>query len=104
MYYAPHILQKRCTGKERNKYGELVSKSDCWCSLAACRCDDNAFEHFETDNGKAYTPKYHIVCIRVDVKPGDYIRAISDDGTVRGEGRVYNVNRNNLLNYMNIYV
>lgn len=104
MYYESHILEKRTTTKRRNAYGELEASSDSWKRLGGCRCDDNTTEHFQTDNGKVYVPKYKIVSNRYDVKPNDYVRILNSDGTVKGEGRVFNAPKCNYLNYMCIYV
>lgn len=104
MYYAPHTLYKRTTTAVRNDYGEVTSKTDLWEYMGECRCDDNSTEHFQTDNGGVYTPKYHIVCDRTSIYPGDYVRAMNSDGTVRGEGRVFNSPKCNYLGYMSIYV
>lgn len=104
MYYAPHILMKRKTSKERDEYGELVKSTDSWERVCGCRCDDNTTDHFQTDNGNVYVPKYKIVCDRADVLPNDYVRVLRLDGTVRGEGRVFNAPKCNYLDYMCIYV
>lgn len=104
MYYAPHILMKRVTAKVRNGYGELEHTSETWKRMCGCRCDDNTTAHFQTDNGSVYVPKYKIVCDRCDVKPDDYVRVLSLDGSVRGEGRVFNSPKCNYLDYMCIYV
>lgn len=104
MYYEPHELQKRTTIEVRNKYGELERKEDTWVHLVGCRCDDNSTDHFQTDNGGVYVPKYKIVCDRANVKPGDYVRVLRDDGSVKGEGRVFNAPTCNFLDYMTIYV
>lgn len=104
MYYAPHILEKRTTTKVRNDYGELDYSSVTWKRLGKCRCDDNTTDHFQTDNGGVYTPKYKIVSDRYDVSPNDYIRVLNPDGSVRGEGRVFNSPKCNYLNYMCVYV
>lgn len=104
MYYAPHILEKRAIVKRRNEYGELQDKYETWERLGGCRCDDNTTEHFQTDNGSVYVPKYKIVCDRHDVKPNDYVRVMNPDGSVRGEGRVFNQPKCNYLNYMCVYV
>ena len=104
MMYAPHILYKRATKAVRNKYNEIVSKADMWIEIGRCRCDDNTTQHFTTDNGGIYTPKYHIVCDKADVKAGDYIKVENPDGGIRGQGTVYNAPMCNYLNYMSIYV
>lgn len=105
MMYAPHKLYKRITKIGKNEYNEAVSKTDSWREVGACRCDDNATQHFATDNGGVYTPKYHIVCDKTCcVKEGDYVKVETSCGHPRGQGKVYNVSRCNYLNYMSVYV
>ncbi len=104
MYYAPHKLYKRIDNVVRNEYNEVISQSQEWKLLGDCRCDDNTTEHFETENGKIYTPKYHIVCDKCHVSAGDYIKVLNADGAVRGSGKVYNSPKCNYLNYMDVYV
>lgn len=104
MMYAPHILFKRVKEVVRNEYNEIVSETDSWQRIGGCRCDDNTTQHFQTDNGSVYTPKFHIVCDRSDIKEGDYVKAEWPDGKLRGQGTVYNAPKCNYLNYMSIYV
>ncbi len=104
MYYAPHKLYKRIDNVVRNEYNEVISQSQEWKLLGDCRCDDNTTKHFETVNGKIYTPKYHIVCDKCHVSEGDYIKVLNADGVVRGSGKVYNSPKCNYLNYMDVYV
>lgn len=104
MMYAPHILKKKTSKITRNKYGEIVSTEETWETVGRCRCDDNTTQHFTTDNGSVYVPKYHIVCDKADINEGDYVRAEYPNGKVRGQGKVYNAPKCNYLNYMSIYV
>lgn len=104
MMYAPHRLYKRVPITTRNKYNEIVDASEQWVYMGACRCDDNTTQHFDTDNGGVYTPKYHIVCDKTNIQAGDYVKAEYPDGSFRGEGKVYNAPKCNYLNYMSIYV
>lgn len=104
MYYAPHKLYKRVREVVRNSYNEVISKEDAWKFICDCRCDDNTTTHFKTESGSLYVPKYHIVCDIQNISEGDYIRVLNDDGTLRGQGEVYNDPKCNYLDYMSIYV
>ena len=103
MYYGPHMLEVRRTVETRDEYNRTVGITETWESLGPCRCDDNTTLELKDVNGKAYVPKYHIVAERLDVKAGDYVRAVIGD-EVRGEGEVKRVIKTNYLNYMSIYV
>ena len=104
MLYSPHILKKKFVNKVVNKYNEVISSSEEWKEMGRCRCDDNSTEHFTTDNGSIYTPKYHIVCDKCQISEGDEVKVYSDDGSYRGGGKVYNASKCNYLGYMSIYV
>lgn len=104
MRYAPHILYKKTNMEVRNEYNEIVEVYSTWEEVKRCRCDDNTTEHFETENGGIYVPKYHIVCDKCDISVGDEVKVLREDGTYRGGGRVLNAPKCNYLNYMSIYV
>ena len=67
MLYSPHILKKKFVNKVVNKYNEVIGSSEEWKEMGRCRCDDNSTEHFTTENGSIYTPKYHIVCDKCQI-------------------------------------
>lgn len=104
MRYAPHILKKKSVEVTRNSYNEVIDTKVSWEEMGGCRCDDNITEHFQTDNGGIYTPKYHIVCDRCNISEGDEVRCFNRDGSYRGGGKVFNSPKCNYLNYMSIYV
>ena len=101
--YAPHTLQIRRATEERDSLNRVVGLVASWETIGVCRCDDNTTTELKDDNGHAFVPKYHIVAERLDVKAGDYVRALSGD-EVRGEGEVVRVIKTNYLDYMSLYV
>ena len=110
MYYKPHILQKKSHVVVRDDYGRIISDTEDWQTLGPCRCDDNTQQEFETDNGRVYRPKYHIVAEDdVAVYAGDEVRCMKQDDegeptVVRGEGKVYQAKHLNMLHYTDIWV
>lgn len=105
MFYAPHKLMKKSTSEVlRNEYNEVVHSDVEWKEIGVCRCDDNTTEHFQTDNGDVYIPKYHIVCDKCNVSEGDEVKVYNQDGSYRGGGKVFNAPKCNYLGYMSIYV
>lgn len=105
MYYAPHTLERRISrGDMRDEHGRLIKGGESWEVLCKCRCDDNMDSTFETDNGKTYRPKYHVVCEgHVDIENGDYVRCMSGD-SVRGEGKAFPVEHLNYLPYTELWM
>lgn len=105
MYYAPHTLQKKSTECEKDSYGRIITSTEAWIDICACRCDDNTITEIRDNNGQVYRPKYHIVADGyADVKAGDHVRCLLPNGTIRGEGKVYNVKHLNVLKYTDIWV
>lgn len=105
MYYAPHTLQRKRVTEDTDDYGRIVSTSDVWTDVCACRCDDNTNQEFSTAEGHVYRPKYHIVAEPTrEVSCGDEVRVLNADGSVRGHGVVYNVKMLNVLPYTDIWV
>ena len=105
MYYAPHILERRVSlGDARDEFGRLVKGGYSWEYVCKCRCDENTDQVFETENGKTYRPKHHVVCEgRIEIKSGDYVRCM-DGEEIRGEGEVFNKKRLNYLEYSEIWM
>lgn len=107
MIYTPHILQKRVLLEpQRDEFGRIIHDVvEDWEEVCKCRCDDNDTASFSSDNGSAYTPKYRIVCNgSKDIPAGEYIRCVSNDGSIRGEGEVYRTRKLNFLPYSEIWV
>lgn len=105
MYYSPHILQRKRQDETRDGYGRIVTVDESWETVGACRCDDNTTQEFSDEVGKVFRPKYHIVAAgRASVQAGDYVRCLNPDGTVRGEGKIYNIKKLNVLQYTDIWV
>lgn len=107
MWSKIHILQvKRLGEPQRDEYNRIVSNStETWEQVCECRCDDNNDKHFKNNNGEVYTPQYHIVCEgKVGVNSGDEVRCLNKDGSIRGQGKVFNVKRLNILNYSEVWV
>ncbi len=108
MYYTPHHLYVKNVEMERDQYGRYNTSTEDYTWVCVCRCDDNNYQEFTDDNGNLYRPKYHIVCpkncMMVDVKCGDYIRVDNTDKSLRGEGYVTNLQKNNYLDYVQLWV
>lgn len=107
MIYTPHILQKRVLPEsQRDEFGRIIhDAAEDWVEVCRCRCDDNDTVSFTSDNGSAYTPKYHIVCEgNRNIPAGTYIRCITEDGCIRGGGEVYRTKKLNFLPYSEIWV
>lgn len=104
MMYAPHILEKRTLSEPvKDEFDNIISEgSEVWTRLGPCRCDDNTTKEFKDENGKIYTPSFHIVT-ESEVKAGDYIRCMNGE-EVRGKGKAYMVKRLNFLPYVEIWV
>lgn len=73
MFYAPHKLYKVEEKVFRNEYGNPVRVEKSEVFVCNCRCDNNTTTEIKTDNGRAFVPKYHIVCPLCRVKEGDRI-------------------------------
>lgn len=108
MLYAPHKFRfKHPSLLSADEYGRPIKSVESeWEEGGDCRCDDNSVSEFTDDNGRVYRPTHKIV---VDgytvVQAGDEIEVYAKtDDTLRGKGKVYNVVRNNYLNYSTIWV
>ena len=105
MYYAPHTLQVKRTETSRDDYGRVMELSSDWETVGMCRCDDNTIQEFRDEVGKVFRPKYHIVADgKADVFAGDCVRCLNADGSVRGEVKIYNVKKLNVLKFTDIWV
>lgn len=106
MIYTPHILQKKVLSDPvRDEYGRIRSNmTESWVDVCKCRCDDNDTAPFTSDNGSAYTPKYHIVCDgQINIPAGTFIRCV-DKGEIRCEGEVYRSKKLNYLSYSEVWI
>lgn len=101
--YAPHTLLVRREVEVRDEFNRTTGRSYSFEKLGGCRCDDNTTQEVVDVNGNAYVPKYHIVSDKLDIRPGDWVRAMDGD-EIRGEGEVKRVIRTNYLKYLSIYV
>lgn len=107
MYYTPHMLQvKRAATLENDEFGRPIPSSvDEWVDVCKCRCDDNTTKEFRSENGSVYRPMFHVVCEgRHGIKAGAEVRCLNNDGTVRGEGKVYLPKSLNLLPYSELWM
>lgn len=105
MFYAPHTIYKTVHEDIRDEYKRLVESVESEILIGECRCDDNTTVRFETENGKGFIPKYHIVCDRtVEINEGDKVIVYDADNAVRGMGEVFNVRKCNFLDYAEIWV
>ena len=108
MHYAPHILQKRVIPEtQMDELGRPlpIEESDIWQTICNCRCDDDATAEIFDENGKMYKSKYHVVCDGNSpaIFAGDYVRVMNGD-VVRGEGKVANPKKLNLLLYAEFWL
>ena len=109
MYYAPHTLEKRTTAKRQNdEFGRPLpaTSAEGWTRVCRCRCDHLGSQEVKLADGTIIKAEYKIVCDRnmPSVNVGDYVRCVSDDGTVRGEGKVVKPRTLNRLPYAEIYI
>lgn len=104
MHYSPHTLQVFRKNETRDEFNRVVSSNGQWVDVTACRCDDNSAKVVNPDNGLAFVPRYHIVANNnSEVRNGDTVRCLREDGSIRGEGRAINVRSLNKLDYMDLY-
>ena len=106
MIYAPHKIEKRvCIEAQMDEFGRLVfDEYEDWQNVCSGRCDDNDTTSFQSENGSAYIPKYHIVCDgHRDIKAGDYIRCMNGN-EIRAEGEVFRVKNLNLMPYTEVWI
>lgn len=106
MYYSPHILQIRIDpviqydeSGNPSVFGTPERKT-----IERCRCDDNTTKEFSSENGHVYRPKYHVVYEGERIEAGAYARCLNDDGSIRGEGQVYQSSTCNYLVYSEIWM
>ena len=103
MFYAPHDLYKIEEFVQRDAYGSILGVETREVFVCKCRCDDSGEVEMKTDNGRAFIPKYHIVCPRVGIKAGDNVVAYHD-GKIRGKGEVKKTARTNFYDYEELWV
>lgn len=106
MYYAPHILQlkKEVPAQYDEDGNPLTTESSEWETVGTCRCDDNGTSRQISMNGQMYDYSYHIVFDEGNIDAGDYVRALDESGSVRGEGEVLRVSVSNYFNYRQLWV
>lgn len=107
MFYAPHILfVNPYSEPAHDEDGNPVEMSvtDTWIKLGSCRCDDNDTSNKVSVNGQMYDYSYFLVSEIVNVKAGDEVKALDEEGNIRGIGKVIKVTVNNYLNYMKIWM
>lgn len=109
MFFAPHTLVKKSAPEiEVDEYGRYSASEDNFPTEEAvcrCRCDDNSTREFHDGTGQTYRPSYHIVgSDAMDLKEGDDIVVYDSDGNIRGQGRIYNIKRTNVLGYWELWV
>lgn len=109
MYYQPHILQRRSQPREdKDEFGRpvIISDEDEWEDICRCRCDHNTDVEMTSMDGKRFQPEFHVVCNGPELKvaPGDYVRCLRADGTVKGEGTVLRPHSLNYLHYAEFYI
>lgn len=106
MNYSPHILEKLTPAVVSEVDGNpVVVTPQAWVNVAPCRCDDAGNKTFYGANGIAYSPLYKIVTDKgIILEKGQKVRALRQDGTVRGEGIVDRPSECNLLNYQVLWL
>ena len=104
MYYSPHVLYVKRHEMTRDEYGRIQSDIYYLEKLGECRCDDNDTQELETENGKVYKSKYHIVCGKTkNLKAGDEV-VVKRGSLIRGEGVVGRIKSTNYFDYTEIWV
>lgn len=108
MRYAPHTLQALAGAvASEDGFGRpLAVGGGEWTDVCRCRCDSNWERELRLDNGQVVKPDWHVVCEGNDLslKPGDTVRCVDRDGTVRASGRILRMRTNNYLPYGEIYL
>ncbi len=108
MYFAPHILEKKVyIEPDRDDKGNTIpgTGGDAWETIGPCRCDDNGAGRQIGVAGNMVVYDYHIVIAgNIKLSVGDYVRALEQDGSVRGEGEVIKPGKCNYLNYSEVWV
>lgn len=105
MIYSPYKLQlKMLIGGGTDNLGRPLPSVHSWVDISSCRCDDNSVKEFHSANGEIYRPAYKVVCEKNDLKRTDEIRCLNRDLSIRGEGKIHDIERANLLNYSIIWI
>lgn len=110
MFYKPHILEayrpSAVTYDEYGRVNEDEEESGKWERLCRCRCDDLQLSELVSEDGHAFVARHHIVCEGkgTDVKGGDRIRVLCEDGSLRAEGVITNMRKTNYYDYTEIWV
>lgn len=106
MIFAPHRLEKLQKGAPSyDENDDTIPGEDEWVFLCMCRCDDAGNKTLTGEGGIAYSPLYKIVCDNiVQLNKGDKLRAVKQDGSIRGQGIVDVPSECNYLNYQYVYL
>lgn len=108
MYFTPHILEKKSyIDPDRDDKGNTIpgTGGDMWEKIGSCRCDDNGAGRQIGVAGEMVVYDYHIVIAgNIKLAVGDYVRALDNDGSVRGEGVVIQSGKCNYLGYSEVWV
>ena len=106
MFFTPHILQILVKGDVyEDSKGNAIPTPNEWKCIGECRCDDAGNATLYGTDGTAYNPKFKIVTDKSFIlEKGSHIRALREDGNIRGQGVVDRVTENNYLNYQTVWV
>lgn len=108
MIYAPHILEKLVKIEpEADEVGNSVpgTGNEKWTYVGKCRCDDNGAGRKIGVGGEMVTYSYHIIIDRkMKIPSGTKVRALEQDGSIRGEGKTLNPSKCNYLNYSEVWI
>ena len=106
MNFAPHILERLERGTtERDSNGDAIVVPDKWETIGKCRCDDATTEVLRGQDGNTYSPVFKIVTTRdITLKQGEEVRALYQDGQIRGRGIVDKPVTCNYLQYHTFYL
>lgn len=106
MHYTPHILQKaNASSPQEDEYGRVVAAGVTrWENVCRCRCDSTEAREMRTADGNTMISHYRVICdsFRPNVKPGDMVRCVLADGSVKAEARVISMKILNRLPYVEI--
>jgi hypothetical protein len=104
MIFEPHLLQTLVVSGDQVADGYANPGQRVWVTYGRCRCDDNGQRERVSVNGVLYDYKYHVVYEGGRIAVGTEVRALDDEGNVRGEGTVVATAECNYFDYAQIWM
>jgi hypothetical protein len=105
MIFEPHKLYRKViTGAGLNGDGDPEGGTETWEETGRCRCDDNRQVRHISVNGEQTVYEYHIVHEGERIPAGTEVRALNEDGSIRGEGTVIKTGKCNYFDYSEIWL